>query len=406
MNFSDQTTTPSHFNSHHHGSPKAATLLGRSPNERLILQMIRDSGPTPKADLARQCSLSAQTVSVIINRLIEQGLLKKQNATKGKVGQPSVPIALDPMGAYCLGVRIGRRSTEVVLLNFIGEVIAERATTYRQPIAKEVLHSACEMIQELAETLPIAHQERIVGVGLGMPFSLDQWADELGVPSQVLNAWTDANPAHVISSRTNLPVSTLNDATAACLAELLKGKHANTQSFIHYYIGTFIGGGIVLDGNLMPGTRGNAAAVGSMLIPDTSPGHLNAQPRQLISLASRFHLERALDQANVPLDHASVTHPITQDWLSRAAQALAISTVNAAAIMEIDVAILDTNLPTSLLDALIEQTNSAIALLDTSGVEKPIVARGTIGASAGVWGAGLVPLYETFGTSLATTANA
>ena len=76
-----------------------------------------------------------------------------------------------------------------------------------------------------------------------------------------------------------------------------------------------------------------------------------------------------MDQANVPLDHASVTHPITQDWLSRAAQALAISTVNAAAIMEIDVAILDTNLPTSLLDALIEQTNSAIALLDTSGVE-------------------------------------
>ena len=67
-----------------------------------------------KAEIARVTKLSAQTVTIIVNRLIEEGYLLKCAARRGKVGQPSTPIELNPDGAISFGIKIGRRSVEVL----------------------------------------------------------------------------------------------------------------------------------------------------------------------------------------------------------------------------------------------------------------------------------------------------
>jgi DNA-binding MarR family transcriptional regulator len=80
--------------------PRGSNQIGMSQfNERVVLQAIRFHGSMPKADIARLTNLSTQTVSLIINRLLEEGLVAKQASLRGKVGQPSVPIALNPDGA-------------------------------------------------------------------------------------------------------------------------------------------------------------------------------------------------------------------------------------------------------------------------------------------------------------------
>ena len=89
----------------------------RQYNERVLLQAIRLHGSRPKAELARLTHLSTQTVSLIVDRLLEEGLLLKQEAVRGKVGQPSVPIALNPQGAYSIGIKVGRRSADTLLLD-------------------------------------------------------------------------------------------------------------------------------------------------------------------------------------------------------------------------------------------------------------------------------------------------
>ena len=94
----------------------------RQFNERIVLQAIRLHGALPKAEVARLTRLSSQTASVIINGLLEDGLVIKKTPLRGRIGQPSVPIALNPDGAFTLGIKVGRRSLDVLAMDFVGQV--------------------------------------------------------------------------------------------------------------------------------------------------------------------------------------------------------------------------------------------------------------------------------------------
>ncbi len=70
----------------------------RAYNERLVLSLVRRHGSMAKVDIARSTGLSAQTVSVIMRSLENDGLLVRGEPKKGRVGQPSVPLSLNPEG--------------------------------------------------------------------------------------------------------------------------------------------------------------------------------------------------------------------------------------------------------------------------------------------------------------------
>ena len=94
----------------------------RQFNERVVLHAIRLHGRLPKAEIARLTHLTPQTVQVIIARLEADRLVRRLEPVRGKVGQPSVPMALNPDGAFSIGVKIGRRSLDLLLLDFVGQV--------------------------------------------------------------------------------------------------------------------------------------------------------------------------------------------------------------------------------------------------------------------------------------------
>src|SRR5437867_3112236 len=94
-----------------HLRPRGSSQGGlRQYNERVVLQAVRLHGALPGAEIARLTHLTAQTISLITKRLLDDGLLVKGAPVRGKVGQPSVPLALNPDGAYAIGVKVGRRS--------------------------------------------------------------------------------------------------------------------------------------------------------------------------------------------------------------------------------------------------------------------------------------------------------
>src|SRR5579864_1555384 len=84
-------------------------------NERLILSLVRRYLQLSKIEVARLTGLSVQTASATMNRLQLDGLLRRGAPQRGRVGQPTVPLSLDPEGAFSLGLKIGRRSCELVL---------------------------------------------------------------------------------------------------------------------------------------------------------------------------------------------------------------------------------------------------------------------------------------------------
>ncbi|HCH99269.1 MAG TPA: hypothetical protein DFJ59_00585 [Alphaproteobacteria bacterium] len=368
-------------------------LTHRSENEKLILQLIRHSGAMPKADIARSTDLSAQAVSVNINRLLDLGLVHKKESQRGKVGQPSTPISLSPGGVYSLGVKIGRQTTQVLLINFVGEVCADRKFEYSAPVVNEVLSNIKRMIDEIVGEFDPEVTDKIIGVGLAQPFRLDEWSDELGVNPALLDDWAEVNAAQELQASLKRPIYSINDATAACLAEMVVSPGANRSSFLYIYIGTFVGGGLVIDGRLHQGASGNAGALGSQLV--FVPGKV--EPQQLISVASRFHLERDLQKQEMGIDsEGALESAAFVEWVENAAFALAQTIISSSALVELDRVVLDSSLPDKLLDAIVASTERALEQIISTGVTLPIVEKGHLGSIGSGLGGALLPICSEF----------
>ncbi|MCU0830818.1 MAG: ROK family transcriptional regulator [Rhizobiaceae bacterium] len=370
----------------------------RAFNERLVLTVVYRNPGLAQRDIARATGLSAQTVSVIIRQLERDGLLLKGEPVRGRVGQPSVPLAINPRGAFFLGLKVGRRSAEIVLTDFLGTVLATRRRSYRWPTPDRVVDFARDGIASLTAALPEGEQRRLSGIGIATPFELWNWAAQTGAPSAEMEQWRGADLQGDIAAITDLPVFLINDATAACAAELRFGRGAGRRDFIHFYIGTFIGGGVVLNGGLYNGRTGYAGSIGGMPVADE-----DGKLVQIIDLTSIIVLERMVEGAGLdasPLwnspDNWPDFGPHTEQWVEIVARGLAQAVIAAASIIDFEFAIIDGGLPESIRTRIVEATRRAVTTFDLQGVQLPAIEEGSIGINARALGAASLPLVERF----------
>ncbi|OIP83911.1 MAG: sugar kinase [Rhodobacterales bacterium CG2_30_65_12] len=370
----------------------------RAHNERLVLTLIRQSGPLAKADIARLSGLSAQAVSVIMRGLEADGLLEKRAPVRGRVGQPSVPMGLVPEGAYFLGMKVGRRSLDLVLTDFLGTVLNRIHRTHRYPDPDGVLAFANESINRLLAALSAEQNRRVAGLGIAIPFHLWAWAKPLGVEQSVMDAWRNRDIAAEIGARHPFPVYLQNDATSACSAELVFGSVERPPDFLHLFIGFFIGGGVVLNNRLHTGQSGNAGALGPL--PIAMP---DGRVEQLINVASLAPLERAVIAAGGNADMIwetpkawTVPEELVERWTEDAANGLAWAIVSACSVIEFTCVVIDGWLPDEVRQTLVSRTRAALDRFDLTGLTRPAVEEGTIGSDARSLGAASLPLSERF----------
>ncbi|WP_228028199.1 MarR family transcriptional regulator [Chitinibacter fontanus] len=153
--------------------PRGSSQDGlRQYNERVVLQAIRLNGRLPGAEIARLTKLTAQSISMITKRLLEDELLIKETPQRGKVGQPSVPLALNPDGAYAIGVKIGRRSLDVLLVDFTGAVRQRWDLHYDFAAPDRVLAHIAECLGKIKQLLGATHWARIQGIGIAAPLNM------------------------------------------------------------------------------------------------------------------------------------------------------------------------------------------------------------------------------------------
>jgi predicted NBD/HSP70 family sugar kinase len=372
----------------------------RQFNERIVLQAIRHHGAMPKADLARLTQLSTQTVSIIVNRLEGDGLLVKQARIRGKIGQPSVPMALNPEGAFSLGLQVGRRSLEVLVSDFLGQPRHQLQFQYAYPDPDLVLAKIKKALTQI-KGLMGDDWARTVGIGLTAPLSLDKWADLLGGEAgPVMARWANMDLRAAVQALTDLPVQFAKDTTAACMAEMLQGHGRSMDSYLYVFVGTFVGGGLVLAGHIVAGVRGNAGAIGSMPV---GLGDAQGKPPQLLQLASGWQLEQALEKAG--FDPQSIHQDrimddtyaaLTGPWLAQASRALAMTVASGAALLDLDAVVIDGSLGAALMDALIKATREQLPHYNLEGLHPPSVMAGQVGAHARALGGSLLPLHTQF----------
>jgi len=389
------------------GRPSAADLTRgtnqsgvRLYNERLALSLIRRHGSLPKAEIARLTGLSAQTVSMIIKQLEADGLVLKEKPTRGRIGQPPVPISLNPDGAYSLGLKIGRRSADLMLLDLVGGVRGTTHRTFRYPTPEQTIRLFEEGFDAVTRDFEPSQLSRICGVGIASPFEIWNWEGEIGAPHDVLQEWRSFDIEEEIARTFRGPVHLCNDATAACAAELTFGNGSRYRDYVYFFVGSFAGGGVVLNGSLFQGRTGNAGALGSMAVP--AAGVTNSA-QQLIRSASIYVLEKNLAANGInpmllwesPNDWAAFGQPL-DDWIDEAATGLAISALSAVAVLDCEAVIIDGAVPAAVRTRLVAATREKVDSLDRQGLSPFTVVEGTIGSDARVMGGASVPLLSNF----------
>ncbi|PWJ18029.1 ROK family transcriptional regulator [Jannaschia seohaensis] len=370
----------------------------RDYNERVLLSAIARLGAAPAAELARRTGLSAQTVSVILRALEADGLIARGAPRRGRVGKPSVPIEIAADGAFSVGLKVGRRSADLVLMDLRGEVRGQLQTAYRYPLPEDVYRFVDRALEALGRELPASARDRLCGLGLAMPFELWRWERELGAPPRGLDAWRDTDLAAEMAHRTGLETVVVNDATAACRAEAMLGRGPGVSDWAYLYVGSFIGGGVVLGGTVYEGPHGNAGAFGAM-----QSRTVDGRSAPLVETASLYLLEIAITGAGgdprllwtEPRDW-SAFEPQIAPWIDETGEAIARAAVSACAVIDFAAVVVDGAVPPPIRARLVARIREVLPGLDARGLVLPKVIEGRVGENARAVGAAWAPLSARY----------
>ncbi|RMH45874.1 MAG: ROK family transcriptional regulator [Alphaproteobacteria bacterium] len=370
----------------------------RDHNERLILSLLLRHGPTPGSDIARRTGLSPQTVSIILRALERDGLVARGEPMRGRVGKPSTPMHLKPGGVLALGLRIGRRSADLLLLELAGSVRWQRQTTYPAATPELVFSFFQEGLAALDAEMSPEERKKLAGIGVGIPFEMWRWHDLSGEAAREFHSWKDFDFAAELRGLTALPTFIVNDATAACHAEHLFGRGKEFSDYAYFFIGSFIGGGVALNGSVYEGNRGNAGALGALRT--TGP---QGESQQLIDVASLHLLERRLVEAGIdpkvlwqkPQEWSGIERHV-EAWIGQTAQELAKAALSVCSVIDFEAVLIDGAFPADVRDELVARVRRYLAHQDMRGLIAPRIEAGAVGENARGIGAASNPILRQY----------
>ncbi|KMK66228.1 ROK family transcriptional regulator [Puniceibacterium sp. IMCC21224] len=370
----------------------------RAHNERLLLSTLQRHGPMPGSELAKVAGLSAQTVSVILRSLEAEGFLERGQPLRGKVGKPSIPMTLAPNGAISFGLKLGRRSADLVLMGFHGQIMGEMQITYDYPMPEDVFEFLDRGIAEMSARLTAAQRDRICGIGIAAPHEMWNWLAAIGAPADKFEAWKRIDFNREVARFSTHPVFVENDATAACRAEHTFGKGLPARDYAYFFVGSFIGGGVVLNHMVVDGNQGNAGSFGSLRSIGT-----DGTDKQLIDTASLYLLDADLRRNGIetsglwqqPQNWSNIATHVDR-WIDTAAPAIASAIISVCAVIDFEAVVIDGGFPADVRMRLVAQVAQHLPGLDSRGIKLPRVEEGSVGGNARAIGAACTPVFAQF----------
>jgi len=247
----------------------AKPSLIRDIHQVSVLNLLRRHGATSRARLARELNLTRSTLTSLVNQLsgagyvVETGRPVVWHAT----GRPGVAIELNPAGASFIGADIGYGVLHAVVLNLAADVVAHARAEFapsRSPAA--VLADLGSLVDDLVRRNGI-DLARTKGLGVAVPGTTVEGRIVLS-PGL---GWRDVPVAAPLAAATGLPVLVENNANAAALAELYLTDHADVPTLVYVHLGTGIGSGIIVNGEIFGGSFGAAGEIGNIRLARDGP---------------------------------------------------------------------------------------------------------------------------------------
>jgi predicted NBD/HSP70 family sugar kinase len=239
----------------------ATSETARDINRRIMLNLIRRHQPISRADLARHTGLQPSTVSVITEQLIRERWVTEGAIGRAPRGRRPRFLHLNKERVGIIGVNIRPARTTMALADLDAHFVAQESLP--------TLANPAQFIDELAgrlKALMRTHPEiTYEGIGVSLPGRVDLATQRLVFAPNL--AWSDVDLRTPLERATGLPVDLENAANACALAEIWFGRHTEgIRNLVALTVSEGIGGGIVLNGQLVRGSSGVAGEVGHITL--------------------------------------------------------------------------------------------------------------------------------------------
>jgi predicted NBD/HSP70 family sugar kinase len=394
-------------------------------NQAVILDAIRHAPDgLSRVELAERTGLSAQSVSNITRRLLDRELITEAGTlvAAGR-GKPRTLLRLHPTGHFAIGVHIDPTVTTVALLDFVGDVVASVRTLPASATSPPRLVAA---ITEAADGLVAStgvDAGRVLGLGIAAPGPLDPGAGVVLEPP-LLPEWNRVGLRELLHEATGYPVVLHKDAAAAALAELWRGPRGSAAAltdFVFLYLGTGLGAGIVMGGELIGGSTNNAGEIGHLMVTADGPRCLCGQrgcvgaacrPRNLVAEAADAGLlprpapgagDREIDELFTRLCGLAGRDTPARRILEAGAFRLARAAATVSNLLDVRAVVFGGPIWDRIADVFLPIVSDTLLTTTEARQVHPVTALGSsLGADVGAIGAGCLVLEHAFSTRPST----
>jgi len=234
----------------------AQPALLKDLNERAVLDAIRDAAPISRAEISRRARISKPTVSVALQSLLHAGLVRE--AEEARAGRSYGAVFFEPVpeAALVLGIDIGARFLRGALSDLRGTIRARQDIELDRAGADELLDAVARMRDGLVAVSGLP-ADRIDSVVTGIPGVVEEETGRVRLAENAHGLEGMAVGAE-LERRLGLPVTVENDVNLAALGEHARGLGRGIDDFAFVSVGTGLGAGLVLAGELRRGRHGAA----------------------------------------------------------------------------------------------------------------------------------------------------
>jgi N-acetylglucosamine repressor len=248
----------------------ADRMLIRNINQSILLNLIRARAPISRPQLATLSGLSQVTVIKITNNLMERHLIQEKEYAESTGGRRAGLLEINPEGGFAVGLIPQQSSLIGVILNLNSDLVYSQQ--WNIPLRDhdvQAINFLGQCVEELFSQSGIP-REKIIGVGIGISGLIDA---ERGccIDSRLMN-WQNVEISRPLEDLLDIPVFLDNDINCLTIYEKLFGQGQPYQHFLVVGIGSGVGLGIIINGDLYRGAFGGAGEFGHTTV--TAEGRL------------------------------------------------------------------------------------------------------------------------------------
>lgn len=248
--------------------PESSKLFGSKINHRqAVIELLLEHGAMSRVDIARLTRFSKPTVSKVVAELMDEGIIREIGFGESTGGRKPMLLRLGGDGKLVVGAEIDSEECKTVLVDLDGRVLDTRYHAVAG--AHSVPHMIDLIVRGVNALFADRDRQALLGCGVAVPGLVSIDGSQISYSSNL--EWENVPLREQLEARLQIPVIMTNRGKAAALGTLWLRGRDKQDNLIYIYLGTGVGGGIILDHKLLSGASHTAGEIGHICVDPHGP---------------------------------------------------------------------------------------------------------------------------------------